>query len=364
MGDQTEQKARAQELSRAMHTLAGRIGREVRLMEVCGTHTVAIFRHGVRDLLPPEVKLLSGPGCPVCVTGMRDVDMAVALASRPGVVLATFGDMMRVPGGTGSLYTAKASGADVRVVYSPLNALKLARAEPEREVVFFSTGFETTSPLAAATVVQAEEEGVRNFHLLTVNKLVPPALAALLADNAAAIDGFILPGHVCAITGVGPYEFVARDHGTACVVTGFGGMDILEGIFMTLQMIATGAPEVKVQYRMVVRPEGNPAALRVMYEAFEPADAYWRGIGTIAGSGLALREKYAHRDAARVLGAGMTVPESTEPRGCSCGSVLRGLKIPTDCPLFGKTCTPEKPVGACMVSAEGSCAAFYKYGQR
>jgi hydrogenase expression/formation protein HypD len=348
-------------LSRAIHSLSKEIGRPLKLMEVCGTHTVAIFRHGVRSLLPEGIRLLSGPGCPVCVTSIRDVDTAVALAKKPGVVLATFGDMMRVPGGEASLNDARADGADVRVVYSPLDALKLAADNPEKQVVFFATGFETTSPLVAGTLMEADSRGVKNFSIYPAHKLVPLALRALLAAGEVEIDGFILPGHVCTISGREPYDFVASEFGTPAVITGFDAPDILEGILMLMSRVRAGEAAVEIQYRKVVREEGNPRAREVTRRCLRPADAYWRGIGTIPESGLNLTEEYAHRDARAVVGV-RDVAEHPEPRGCSCGEVLRGLKIPTECPLFGKGCTPERPVGACMVSTEGSCAAYYRYG--
>lgn len=347
-------------LTDAIKVLAGRIGRPLKLMEVCGTHTVAIFRHGIRGLIPEGITLLSGPGCPVCVTSIKDVDTAVALAKTPGVALVTFGDMMRVPGGRTSLYGARAEGADVRVVYSPLDALKIAREEKGRKVVFFATGFETTSPLVAATVMTALREGIENFFIYPAHKLVPPALRALLDAPEVKVDGFILPGHVSTIIGLRAYGFLASEYGAPSAVTGFSARDILEGILMLLEQIDSGRPEVRNQYEGVVREEGNPTAVAAIYEVFAPCDAYWRGIGPIPRSGLSLRAEHSALDIRNALP--LEVPEHPEPRACSCGEVLRGLKLPTDCPLFGKTCTPESPVGACMVSTEGSCAAYYRYG--
>ena len=303
--------------------------------------------------------LLSGPGCPVCVTSIRDVDVAVELTRREGIVLATFGDMMRVPGSKKALFDAKAEGGDIRVVYSPLDALSIAREEPEKRIVFFATGFETTAPSVAATVMEADRLGVDNFFIYPVHKTVPPALKALLNSEDVNVDGFILPGHVCTVTGTVPYQFVSSDYGKPAVVTGFEAADILSGIAMIMEQIATGHPRVEIQYSKVVREEGNPKAMAVMNECFMEEDALWRGIGSIPGSGLGLREKYRGRDIRSVLD--LDVPEAGEPKACSCGEVLRGIKVPTDCALFGKACTPEKPVGACMVSSEGSCAAYYKY---
>jgi len=347
-------------ITRAIGVLAKRIGRPIKLMEVCGTHTVAIFRHGIRSLIPGGITLLSGPGCPVCVTSLKDVDAAVALSKTPGVVLATFGDMMRVPGGGISLYGARAEGADVRAVYSPLDALKIARDEKDRKAVFFATGFETTSPLVAATVKSARAQGLENFYVYPAHKLVPPALRALLEAPEVKVDGFILPGHVSTIIGSRAYSFLAEEYRAPSVITGFGAEDILEGILMLLKQIDSGKPEVENQYRSVVREEGNPTAVSAIWEVFRPADAHWRGIGPIPGSGLELGDGYKDRDIRAALH--IEVPERPEPRACSCGEVLRGLKLPPDCPLFGKACTPEKPVGACMVSTEGSCAAYYRYG--
>jgi hydrogenase expression/formation protein HypD len=352
-----------EQVRKGIQKLSDRLGRTLNLMEVCGTHTVAIFRHGIRDVLPHNIRLISGPGCPVCVTSVKDVDIAVELAQTTGVVLATFGDMMRVPGGEHSLYDAKARGGDIRVVYSPLDALNIARQESDKKVIFFATGFETTSPLAAGTLLAAEKEGIENFLVHPVHKLVPPALRALLDSGETAIDGLILPGHVSTIIGLQPYGFLASEYRVPSVVTGFDARDILEGIFMLLSQMDKGTPAVENQYGKVVREEGNPRAVEVTYDFYEPADVYWRGIGEIPGSGLVLREKYRHRDALSVLGLDIkAVPDRPEPKGCSCGEVLRGIKIPTDCPLFGKRCTPDRPVGACMVSTEGSCAAYYKYG--
>jgi len=338
---------------------AASVGRRVRLMEVCGTHTVAIFRHGIRDLLPAEIDLLSGPGCPVCVTAIRDVETAMSLGRRKDVILTTFGDMMRVPGDRKSLFDVKAEGGDIRVVYSPLDSLKVAEENEGKQVVFFATGFETTSPSVAGTLIEAERRGIDNFTIYSVHKTVPPALRALLDSGDVKVDGFILPGHVCTITGSKPYEFVAREYGKPSVVTGFDAGDILQGIDMLLAQMAEGRAEVEIQYTKVVRPEGNPRAVGVLEEYFEPEDAEWRGIGIIPGSGLKLRKKYRHRDVGTLFS--LEVSAGAGPRGCSCGDVLKGIKTPPDCPLFGKACTPDKPVGPCMVSSEGSCSAYYKY---
>ncbi|TAN43363.1 MAG: hydrogenase formation protein HypD [Nitrospirae bacterium] len=331
----------------------------VRLMEVCGTHTVAIFRHGIRNILPEGISLLSGPGCPVCVTSIRDVDTAIAISRTKDVILTTFGDMMRVPGESNSLLEARAEGSDIRIVYSPLDALRLAEENKDKKVVFFATGFETTSPSVAGTVLEAERRGVPNFYIYSVHKTVPPALAALLSSGDVRVDGFILPGHVSTIIGSRPYDFLVTDYRKPSVITGFDGPDILTGIMMLLAQIASGRPSVGIQYDKVVKPEGNPRAIAILADLFEPEDAYWRGIGMIPGSGLKLRERYSHRDIRTVLS--LDVPAGKEPPACSCGEILKGIKMPYECLLFGKACTPERPVGACMVSTEGSCSAYYKY---
>jgi len=339
--------------------LAASAGRPLRLMEVCGTHTVAIFRHGIRDLLPQEIKLLSGPGCPVCVTSVRDIDTIIALAKQKDIVITTFGDMMRVPGDRESLFDAKAEGCDIRIVYSPLDALKLAEVNRRKKIVFFATGFETTSPLVAGTLAEAESRKVDNFSIYSVHKTVPPALRGLLEDPDVRIDGFILPGHVTTIIGLRPYDFLVRDYQKPAVVTGFDAGDILRGILMLVRQIVHGKAFVENEYARVVKDDGNPRAVSLLHQFFEAEDVYWRGIGMIPSSGLRLREEYLHRDIMRI--AQVTVPDGQEPKACSCGDVLKGIKIPADCALFGRACTPEKPIGACMVSTEGSCAVYYKY---
>lgn len=341
--------------------LFDKIGCPVNLMEVCGTHTVAIFKHGIRGVLPAGVRLLSGPGCPVCVTAIKDIDRAIAMARRPDVIFTTFGDMMRVPGGKESLSEAKAEGADIRIVYSPLDCLKIASENKDKTVVFFAAGFETTTPSAAGTISEAERLGISNFLIFSVNKLVPPALDVLLSSNEAKIDGFIMPGHVSAIIGSRAYEFIPRKYRIPCVVTGFEAEAILTGIAMILKQLVEGRAEVEIQYKSVVTESGNAKALSFINEYFEAADSYWRGIGLLPMSGLRLRDKWKHRDAEAVLA--VDVPDSSEPKGCQCGLVLKGIKLPSDCPLFGKACNPDRPVGACMVSSEGSCAAYYKYNR-
>ncbi|MHB8843422.1 MAG: hydrogenase formation protein HypD [Nitrospirota bacterium] len=345
-----------------LNKLMDGINRSLKLMEVCGTHTVEIFRHGIRSIIPGSISLLSGPGCPVCVTSIRDVDAAISIAKLPNVILVTFGDMMRVPGGEQSLMEARSEGADVRVLYSPMDALKLAEQDGAKQVVFFATGFETTSPLIAGTVLAAARKGVKNFSILSSHKTVPLALKALLDSPDVRVDGFILPGHVSTIIGLAPYDFVAKEYKKPAVVTGFEAGEIIEGILLIVRQIAQGKALVENAYPSVVKTEGNPRAVEILSEIFEPADSYWRGIGVLPGTGLRLREKYRQFDAEARFH-----PETTgiaEPELCSCGDILRGVKVPTECPLFGTGCTPENPVGPCMVSTEGSCSAYYKYGHR
>ncbi len=331
----------------------------VTLMEVCGTHTMSIARAGLRSVLPEGLRLVSGPGCPVCVTATGYVDTAIELARRPEVILATFGDMMRVPGSAGSLEEAKARGADVRVVYSPMRSLEMAAAEPLRTVVFLGVGFETTAPATAALIKYADACKAKNFAVLSAHKLIPPALEALAASPDLAIDGFILPGHVSVVLGLAPYRFLAEKFGRPCVVTGFEPTDVLEATRMLLGQIAEGRAEVENEYTRVVRPDGNPDARAAVDEVFETADASWRGFGVIPASGLALRERFAAFDAEKQFG--VKVP-SDEPRtGCRCGDVLRGKIRPPECPLFADPCTPANPIGPCMVSSEGACAASYRY---
>jgi hydrogenase expression/formation protein HypD len=336
--------------------------RSLNLMEVCGTHTVAIFRHGIRQLLPPPLSMLSGPGCPVCVTTNADIDKAIALAEQAGVTLATFGDMMKVPGSYQSLQQVKADGSDVRVVYSPRDAVCMARDNPQRPVVFFAVGFETTAPTIAASLLEAEALGLENYYLISVHKLIPPAMRALLESGEVRIDGFICPGHVSVVIGSRPYEFIPQEYGVPCVITGFEPLDVLQGIDMLLRQIAEGRAEVEIQYRRGVRPEGNPLARELVSRVFETSDAEWRGLGCIPGSGLKLRPEYERFDAEKAFV--INPPPTKEHKGCLCGDILRGVKTPPECPLFARACTPERPVGPCMVSSEGTCAGWYQYGSR
>jgi hydrogenase expression/formation protein HypD len=332
----------------------------LRFMEVCGTHTVAIFRSGIHSLLPDQVVHISGPGCPVCVTHDSEVALFLELAAMPDVVVATFGDLMRVPGpGGGSLKSAQAEGGRVQIIYSPMDALKLAKENPGDTVVFLGVGFETTAPTVAATVMMAKAAGVKNFKVLSFHKLVPPALRALLSDPTTALDALILPGHVSAIIGLDAYRFVAEEFKTPAVVTGFEPLDILQSLLEIAKQKRAGRAEVANLYTRVVPPQGNPKARAILDEVFHPTDALWRGIGTIPGSGLAFNDAYAEFDA--LVALGLSVKEVKPLAGCRCGEVLKGKMKPNQCPLFGKACTPAKPVGPCMVSSEGSCAAYFKF---
>jgi hydrogenase expression/formation protein HypD len=334
----------------------------VRLMEFCGGHTHAILRFGIPYLLPPTVELRSGPGCPVCVTAAADLDHAIALAQVENVILTTFGDMIRVPGSRASLAQAKAQGADVRVVYSPLDALRIARQNPDRPVIFLGVGFETTAPMVGSAVLAAEAQGLENFSVFSTHKLTPPATHAILNAGEVALDGIIGPGHVTTVIGSDGWRFLPDDYGIPCAVAGFEPLDILRAVLALVEMIEVGRPAVNNVYARSVRPEGNAAAQRAMAQVFEIVDAEWRGFGTVPASGLGVRETYARFDAARIFR--VVVPPAREPPGCRCGEVLRGVLLPTECALFARVCTPQNPVGPCMVSAEGACAAYYQYGGR
>jgi len=340
-------------------TLAVKIGRQITLMEICGTHTQAIGRFGIRRLLPDSVRLISGPGCPVCVTSIHDVDRALYLAGLPDIVFATFGDMLRVPGTGGrSLQRLRAEGADVRIISSALDSLRLAEEDPDREVIFLGIGFETTAPTVASAIRKAQQKGLKNFSVFSIHKTVPNAISTLLDDPELTIDGFICPGHVSVITGVDAYKRIPET-GRAAVITGFEPADIIEGILMILRQLVEGSYEVAIQYARGVKKDGNPQARKIMAEVFETSDADWRGLGMILKSGLSIREKFETFDTLRKF----NLPEirSAEFANCRCGDILRGLITPDECRLFGKGCTPASPVGPCMVSGEGTCAAYIKY---
>jgi hydrogenase expression/formation protein HypD len=333
------------------------------VMEVCGGQTHTLIRQGIDQVLPSEVELVHGPGCPVCVTPVALIDRAIAMAKDPSAIVCSFGDMLRVPGSSEDLFMARASGGDVRVVYSPLDAVTIAKDNPERTVVFFAVGFETTAPANAMAVAHAHRLGVENFALLVAHVLVPPAIVAILASPGNRVQGFLAPGHVCAVQGWREYESIARDFGVPLVVTGFEPVDLLEGILLLIRQLEEGRHEVENQYVRAVRREGNEAAIGVVDEVFETSDRAWRGIGVIEKSGLRLREAYAHHDAERLFPPPPGELPASESEICIAGDVLRGRAKPHDCPAFGAECTPERPLGAPMVSSEGACAAYYLAGR-
>jgi hydrogenase expression/formation protein HypD len=337
-------------------------GRHYKVMEVCGGHTHSIYRYGVDDLLPENVELVHGPGCPVCVIPMGRVDDGIAIAREPGVIFTCFGDMLRVPGSAGTLTDAKAAGADIRMVYSPLDALRIAKAEPDREVVFFAIGFETTAPSTALTMMRARAEGVRNFSCMCNHVTIVPPLRALLDSPDLRLDGFIGPGHVSTVVGARPFEFIPADYGRPVVIAGFEPLDILHAIHMILAQLVEGRCQVENQYTRVVPYDGNPAALRAMAEVFELRPHFeWRGLGFISQSALRLSDAYADLDAERRFAVpGVRV---ADPKACQCGEVLKGVIKPWECKVFGTACTPEHAIGTCMVSPEGACAAYYNYGR-
>jgi hydrogenase expression/formation protein HypD len=345
---------------RLVERIRARSTRPIQLMEFCGGHTHAIFKIGLRQLLPGHLHLRSGPGCPVCVTSSADLERAMALARLPDVILATYGDMVRVPGSRGSLQEARAAGADVRIVYSTLDAIEIARKNPARSVVFLGVGFETTAPTTAAALLQAEAEGIANFSVLCLHKLTPPATRAILDAGEVRLDGVLGPGHVTTIIGAEAWRFLPEQYGISCVVAGFEPLDILSGVAALVDLYEEGTADVRNAYGRSVSSEGNRVAQEMMDRVFEVSTADWRGFGPILESGYALRKAYAHRDAARIFP--VEVEEVPEPRGCRCGEVLRGIMEPTECGLFRTVCSPRTPVGPCMVSSEGACAAYYRYG--
>ncbi len=332
----------------------------VRLMEVCGTHTVSLFRSGVRSVLPPQVRLVSGPGCPVCVTSQGYIDAVLEMSTRPGVTICTYGDMVRVPGNRGSLESHRARGARVEVCYSIQEALRRAETHPGEEVVFAAVGFETTAPAAALAVLEADRMGLKNFTILNGHKRVMPALRALVGRDDTALDGFLLPGHVSVILGSEAYRDLVDRHGKACVVAGFEVEQLLLAVLGLVNQVAVGTPRLENVYGVAVRAGGNPQALACLDRVFEPVDAVWRAMGTIPESGLGLRGRYERFDAAKRFD--LATEDDTQPPGCRCGEVIQGVAEPRDCTLFGEACTFEHPVGPCMVSSEGTCAAWYRYG--
>ena len=330
------------------------------IMEVCGTHTMAIHQHGIRALMPEQIRLISGPGCPVCVTPIDYVDHSIALARRPQTIITTFGDMMRVPGSSSHLLREKAQGADVRIVYSPLDAVALAAKHPREAVVFLGIGFETTAPTIAGSIIDAQRRGLSNYFVLGAHKTMPTPMQVLATDPELQVNGFLAPAHVSAIIGADAYQPLVNSCRIPCVVTGFEPLDVLLGIKMLARQIVAGIAEVEVEYCRLVRREGNHKAQQLLAQIFKPGDARWRGIGIIPNSGLDFRSEFVDFDAAVQLP--VTVEEPIEPVGCRCGDILKGKIKPQDCPLFARRCTPQDPVGACMVSSEGTCAAAYKYG--
>jgi hydrogenase expression/formation protein HypD len=352
----------------AARALASRIaglcepGRHYKIMEVCGGHTHTIYKHGLEDYLPEQISLVHGPGCPVCVIPMGRVDDAIHIAREPGVILATFGDMLRVPGGQGSFLDAKAAGADIRMVYSPLDALEIARRNPERRVVFMGIGFETTTPSTAMTVLRAAADGVENFSVFCNHVTIIPAVKAILDSPDLRLDAFLGPGHVSTVIGCRPYEFIPRRHGKPLVTAGFEPLDILQSVHMIMRQLAEGRCEVENQYSRVVPWDGNPKALRAIAAVMELRPFFeWRGLGFISHSALRIREEYARFDAERVFDVpGVRV---ADPKACQCGEVLKGVLKPWECKVFGTACTPETPIGTCMVSSEGACAAYYNFGR-
>jgi hydrogenase expression/formation protein HypD len=369
--DEFRDPAKAKALLAAIEAEVAKSGataeRPLHIMEICGGHTHAIFRYGLDKLTPPGIEFIHGPGCPVCVLPMSRVDDCLEIAERPGMIFTTFGDAMRVPGTRGSLMQAKARGADIRMVYSPLDALALARANPDREVCFFGLGFETTMPSTALTIRQAAKEGIGNFTLFCNHILVPPPIRALLQDPDMRLDGFVGPGHVSMVIGVEPYRFIAEEFGKPLVVAGFEPLDLLQSVLMVLRQINEGRAEIENQYARVVPWAGNRAALEAVNDIYVPRDAFdWRGLGEIDRSGVRIVDKYAAWDAETKFGVGYGAGkrsgrEAELAEGCRCGDVVKGMIKPWDCPKFGRDCTPETPLGALMVSSEGACAAYHLY---
>lgn len=337
-------------------------GKTINIMEVCGTHTHAIGKSGLRQVLPNNINLISGPGCPVCVTHERDIQAYLDLARRNNVIIATFGDLMRVPSNKGSLMDAREEGATVKIVYSPLEAVRIAENNPEKEVVFLGVGFETTSPGVAVSIITAQKKGVKNFSVFPMHKVVMPALEALLEDKQVQIDAFILPGHVSTIIGVEPYRFLSLEYNRGGIVTGFEPLDIVEAAYMIVKQIYSGNSDIENQYLRGVSSDGNPVARETVAKVFTAEDAWWRGLGKLPGSGLKIRDEFAEHDAKQKFSIEMPADKAyASGYGCVCGDILKGIKTPDQCSLFGSACTPLSPVGPCMVSSEGSCAAYHHY---
>src|SRR5262245_2307923 len=357
--DEYRQREIARRLTRQIARLTDR---RLKVMEVCGGHTHTIFKYGIEDLLPHNIEMIHGPGCPVCVIPLGRVDDSISIALQPGMIFTTFGDMMRVPGSKTSLLSAKAAGADVRMVYSPLDALKIAKKNTGRQVVFLALGFETTAPSTALTILQAVKDGVENFSVFCNHIMIVPALKAILDSPDLRLDGFLGPGHVSTVIGTRPYEFVSKEYNKPLVVSGFEPLDVLQAVYLVIKQIVEGRAEVENQYGRVVERDGNRKSLEAIREVFEPRDYFeWRGLGSIAHSGLKLRSKYAAFNAElKYRAPGLRV---ADPKACQCGEILKGVKKPWECKVFGTACTPETPIGSCMVSSEGACAAYYNFGR-
>lgn len=354
---------RQAELARKLaDEIASMTSRPLKLMEVCGGHTHTIFKYGIEDLLPPNIEMIHGPGCPVCVIPLGRVDDSISIALTSGVIFTTFGDMMRVPGSKTSLLDAKASGADVRMVYSPLDALKIAKKNPGRHVVFLALGFETTAPSTALTILQAAKDKVENFSVFCNHITIVPALKAMLDSPDLRLDGFLGPGHVSTVIGTRPYEFVTEEYRKPLVCSGFEPLDILQSVYMIVKQVVEGRAEIENQYTRAVYRNGNQKALEAIFEVFEPRDYFeWRGLGSIPRSGMKLRQKYAAFDSELKFAVpGLRI---ADPKACQCGEILKGVKKPWECKVFGTACTPETPIGSCMVSSEGACAAYYNFGR-
>jgi hydrogenase expression/formation protein HypD len=356
--------AKAQALLKQIQKVTRQIAphRPIKIMEICGGHTHAIFKSGLESLLPEEIELVHGPGCPVCIMPRGKLDEAIAIAQNPNVILTTFGDAMRVPGSKQNLLQAKALGSDIRLVYSPLDSLKIAQANPDKAIVFFGIGFETTAPSTALTVLQAEKEGIKNFSLFCNHVRVVPAMEALLENPDLQLDGFVGPGHVSMVIGTEPYEIIAKKYHKPLVVAGFEPLDVLQALWMVLQQLAEGRCEIENQYTRLVQNSGNAIALQAMNQVFDVREQFeWRGLGDIPQSGLKMRPEYADFDAE--VKFPVSYQAVADHKACQCGEILKGVLKPWQCKVFGTACTPENPIGACMVSSEGACAAYYKYGR-
>lgn len=343
-----------------IHRLAKQLTSPINIMEVCGTHTMSIARFGIRQILPPNIKLISGPGCPVCVTITEYIDKALWMAGQENFIICTFGDMIKVPGTKGTIADLRAQGADIRILYSPSDAPVIAKQFPDKKIVFLGVGFETTIPTIGATILEAEQLGISNFFILQSFKVIPETMEALLKDPEIKIDAFLCPAHVSAIIGSNAYESIANEYNIPCVIAGFESLDILYGLQGIVEQAIDGKARVDNRYERVVKPQGNPVAIKLLAQVFEKYDAKWRGLGIIPNSGLKLNKQYERYDIESTLE--LSIPESKDNPACQCGEVLKGKIIPPDCPLFGKLCVPQNPIGPCMVSNEGTCAAYYKYG--